>query len=401
MKVLVLNAGSSSLKYQLLNTEDKSVIAKGVIEKIGLGSSIVGYSNEGYDKVSYETPLKNHDEALKVVFDSLILGDCAILNSLDDINAIGHRVVHGGEVYNKPVLITEEVIKAIEKLCDLAPLHNPANLMGIKACQKIVPNTPQVAVFDTAFHQTMEPVSYLYPIPYSYYENYKIRRYGFHGTSYEYVTPKAAELLNKEKSDVNLIICHIGNGASVTAVKGGKSIDTTMGFTPLEGLMMGTRCGSIDPAIVTYIMDKEDLNTQQVNNVLNKESGLLGISGISSDMRDIENAAEEGNKRAALAVEMLAHSIRKTIGAYLVELNGIVDAIVFTAGMGEFDTNLRRLVTENLSALGIELDQDKNKACRSKLEDISTPASKIKVLVVPTNEELMIAQDTEKTLKNQ
>lgn len=399
MKVLVLNAGSSSLKYQLLNTLDQSVIAKGVIEKIGLGMSIIGYTNGNHPKVSLEKPLKNHEEALAIVFDSLVKGDVAVLSSLEDINAIGHRVVHGGEVYQKTIKIDDSVLQEIERLNDLAPLHNPANIMGIRACQKIVPNTPQVAVFDTAFHQTMEPVSYIYGIPYEYYEKYAIRRYGFHGTSYAYVAPKASELLGKKNEDTNLIICHIGNGASMAAVRGGKCIDTSMGFTPLEGLLMGTRCGSIDPAIIPFLMEKENLSTEQISNIMNKESGLKGISGISSDMRDVEQASHTGNKRATLAVDLLAHSIRKTIGSYLVELNGSVDAIVFTAGMGEFDSNLRALVTKGLSALGIEIDENKNKTNKSKLEDISTPNAKIRTLVVPTNEELQIALETETILR--
>ena len=399
MKVLVLNAGSSSLKYQLLDTSDQNVIAKGVIEKIGLGMSMIGYTNGSHPKVELEQELKNHEDALTIVFDSLTKGDKAILSSLEEIDAIGHRIVHGGEVYNSTVRINDDVIAQVEKVCDLAPLHNPANLMGIRACLKIVPNTPQVGVFDTAFHQTMDPASYIYPIPYEYYEKYGVRRYGFHGSSYAYVAPKAAELLGKKSENTNLIICHIGNGASIAAVKGGKSIDTSMGFTPLEGLMMGTRCGNIDPAIVPFLMEKENLTTEQVSNIMNKESGLKGISGISSDMRDVESAAHDGNKRAQLAIDLLAHGIRKTIGSYLVELNGNVDAIVFTAGMGEFGTELRKLVTDNLSSLGIEIDQAKNSANRSKLEDISTASAKIRTLVIPTNEELQIALETEAIVK--
>lgn len=399
MKVLVLNAGSSSLKYQLLNTVDQSVLAKGVIEKIGLENSIIGYTNGDFPKVSYEAPLANHQEALEVIFKSLVEGDSAILSSFEDIQAIGHRVVHGGEIYSEPVLITDEVVKNIEKLCDLAPLHNPANLMGIKACQQIVPNTRQVAVFDTAFHQTMDPVSYMYPLPYEYYTKYGVRRYGMHGSSYAYVAPKAAELLGKEINHTNLIVCHIGNGASVAAIKGGKCIDTSMGFTPLEGLMMGTRCGSIDPAVILYLMEKEGLSIEQASNIMNKESGLKGVSGVSSDMRDVHQASEQGNERAQLAVKMLAHSIKKMIGSYLAELGGEVDALVFTAGMGEFDTLLRALVTSNLSRLGIEIDQKVNDETRSKLVDISTPNAKIRTLVVPTNEELMIALATEKLVK--
>ncbi|MGL4389120.1 MAG: acetate kinase [Brevinema sp.] len=399
MKVLVLNAGSSSLKYQLLNTTNQSILAKGVIEKIGLDSAIIGYSNGDFPKVAYEKPLKNHEEALAVVFDSLVLGDSAILSKFEDIDAIGHRVVHGGEIYSQPVLITVEVIKNIQDLCTLAPLHNPANLMGITACQKIVPNTPQVAVFDTAFHQTMDPVAYMYPLPYECYEKHSIRRYGMHGSSYAYVAPKAAELLGKKSEDTNLIICHIGNGASITAIKGGKCIDTSMGFTPLEGVMMGTRCGSIDPAVILFLMEKENLSIEQASNLMNKQSGLQGISGVSSDMRDVLAAAENNNERAKLAVKMLAHSIRKIIGSYLVELNGNIDALVFTAGMGEFDDGLRKSVTDNLNLLGIEIDQELNVKTKSQLKDISTKNAKIRTLVVPTNEELMIAMQTANLIK--
>ena len=398
MKVLVLNAGSSSLKYQFLNTEDESIMAKGVIEKIGLESSMIGYTNGNHKKVSLEKPLKNHDEALQVVFDSLVKGDQAILSSLDEIDAVGHRAVHGGDLYSDAALVTDKVLADLDALCELAPLHNPANIMGIRACQKIVPQTPQVVVFDTAFHQTMKPVAYMYPIPYKYYENYKIRRYGFHGTSYAYVTPKACEFLGTKVEETNLVICHIGNGASITAVRNGKCVDTSMGFTPLEGLMMGTRCGRIDSAIIPYVMEKESISSDEVLRILNEESGLKGISGVSSDMRDVEKAAAEGNERAVLAVAMLAHTIRKTIGSCLVTLDGKVDAIVFTAGMGEFDTSLRETVTKNLESLGIEIDVAKNAACRSALEDVSTPNSRTKILVVPTNEELMIARETEQLL---
>ncbi|MGL4367393.1 MAG: acetate kinase [Brevinemataceae bacterium] len=398
MKILVLNAGSSSLKYQLLNTSDQSVIAKGVVEKIGLGMSIMGYTNGTHPKVELEIPFQNHEEALEKVFESLVKGEYAVLSGLDDLNAIGHRVVHGGETYSKPVLVTDGVLQELDKLCDLAPLHNPANIMGIRACKKIVPNIPQVVVFDTAFHQTMPPVSYLYPIPYEYYNKYGVRRYGFHGTSYAYVVPKAAALLKKNVEDVNLIVCHIGNGASITAIRGGKSLDTSMGFTPLDGLMMGTRCGSIDPAITLFLMEKESLSLSQASDLMNKQSGLKGISEVSSDMRDVEQAAAQGNQKAELAIDMLVHSIRKTIGSYFFELNGQVDAIVFTAGMGEFDTNLRSKVTANLNSLGIEIDTEKNKNNRSKYEDISTPSAKIRTLVVPTNEELMIALQTEQLL---
>lgn len=399
MKILVLNAGSSSLKYQLLDTANQSVMAKGVVEKIGLNDTFFGFTNGSHSKVEKNIHAANHDEALKEVFASLVEGPTAVIKDLNEIHAIGHRVVHGGEVYSQPTLITEEVLTELDKLSDIAPLHNPPNIMGIRACQKIVPQTPQVAVFDTAFHQTMEPVAYMYGLPYEYYEKYGIRRYGFHGTSYAYVTQEAAKFLNKPQNQVNLIVCHIGNGASMAAIRNGKSIDTSMGFTPLEGLMMGTRSGSLDPAAVLYIMEKEKLTPAQASDLLNKQSGLKGVSGVSSDMRDVEAAADQGNKQAKLAKDMMAHYIRRMLGAYLVELDGQVDAVVFTAGMGEFDTQLRAQVTAGLSSLGIEIDQTVNKETKSKLRDISTPSAKIRTLVVPTNEELMIALETREVVK--
>lgn len=399
MKILVLNAGSSSLKYQLLDTANQSIMAKGVVEKIGLSDTFLSFTNGSHPKVEKNISAANHDEALKEVFASLVEGPTAVIKDLNEIHAIGHRVVHGGEVYSQPTLVTEEVLTELDKLSDIAPLHNPPNIMGIRACQKIVPQTPQVAVFDTAFHQTMEPVAYMYGLPYEYYEKYGIRRYGFHGTSYAYVTQEAAKFLNKPQDQVNLIVCHIGNGASMAAIKNGKSIDTSMGFTPLEGLMMGTRSGSLDPAAVLYIMEKEKLTPAQASDLLNKQSGLKGVSGVSSDMRDVEAAADQGNKQAKLAKDMMAHYIRRMLGAYLVELDGQVDAIVFTAGMGEFDTQLRAQVTAGLSSLGIEIDQAINKETKSKLRDISTPSAKIRTLVVPTNEELMIALETQEVVK--
>ncbi|SFB80162.1 acetate kinase [Brevinema andersonii] len=399
MKILVLNAGSSSLKYQLLDTASQSIMAKGVVEKIGLNDTFLGFTNGSHPKVEKNIHAANHDEALKEVFASLVEGPTAVIKDLNEIHAIGHRVVHGGEVYSQPTLVTEAVLTELDKLSDIAPLHNPPNIMGIRACQKIVPQTPQVAVFDTAFHQTMEPVAYMYGLPYEYYEKYGIRRYGFHGTSYAYVTQEAAKFLNKSQDQVNLIVCHIGNGASMAAIKNGKSIDTSMGFTPLEGLMMGTRSGSLDPAAVLYIMEKEKLTPAQASDLLNKQSGLKGVSGVSSDMRDVEAAADQGNKQAKLAKDMMAHYIRRMLGAYLVELDAQVDAIVFTAGMGEFDVQLRAQVTAGLSSLGIEIDQAVNKESKSKLRDISTPSAKIRTLVVPTNEELMIALETQEVVK--
>lgn len=399
MKILVLNAGSSSLKYQLLETKDQSIIAKGTVEKIGLGDTFIGFSNTGHAKVERTFKGDNHEIALQEVFDSLTKGKEAVLKSLDEIQAIGHRVVHGGEKYAKSSLINADLISTVQTLSEIAPLHNPPNLMGIKACQKILPKVPQVAVFDTAFHQTMPEVAYMYGLPYDYYKKYGIRRYGFHGTSFAYVTQKTAEFLGKKPEDTNLIICHIGNGASIAAVKNGKSVDTTMGFTPLEGLIMGTRAGTFDTAALLYLMEKEKLSIADASDLVNKKSGLLGVSGVSSDMRDVEKAAAEGNHRAELAKEMLAYRIRKTIGAFSAVLEGKIDAVCFTAGMGEFDTGLRLDSCKGLEYLGISIDEAVNSETRSKLQEISKKGSKIKVLCVPTNEELMIALETEKLAK--
>lgn len=399
MKILVLNAGSSSLKYQLLETKDQSIIAKGSVEKIGLGDTFIGFSNGVHPKVERNFKGDNHELALQEVFKSLTEGSAAVLKSLDEIDAVGHRVVHGGEKYAKSTLIDDKLIETVETLSEIAPLHNPPNLICIKACQKMLPKVNQVAVFDTAFHQTMPEVAYMYGFPYEYYQKYGIRRYGFHGTSYTYVTQKTAEFLGKKPENTSLIICHIGNGASIAAVKNGQSVDTTMGFTPLEGLMMGTRAGTFDTAALFYIMEKEKLSVAQASDIVNKKSGLLGISGISSDMRDVEKAAAEGNKRAKLAKEMMAYRIRKSIGAFSAVLEGKIDAVCFTAGMGEFDTSLRAMCCQGLEYLGIILDPAVNDTTFSKLRDLSKPEAKIKVLCVPTNEELMIALETEKLVK--
>ncbi|MBQ8590210.1 MAG: acetate kinase [Firmicutes bacterium] len=392
MKVLVINCGSSSLKYQVLQMESETLLCKGLVERIGIEGSVLKHEKIGQDKFVLEVPMKDHKDAIGHVLDAIVDADHGIAASMAEIEAVGHRVVHAGEKYACSVKITEAVMDALEECTELAPLHNPPNILGIRACQELMPNTPMVAVFDTAFHQTMPAESYIYAIPYEYYEKYKVRRYGFHGTSHKYVAERAAAMLGKPLAETKIITCHLGNGASVAAVKGGKCIDTSMGFTPLEGLVMGTRSGDMDPAIVTFIAQKEELSTAEMNNVLNKKSGILGISGISSDFRDVEAAAEEGDYRAQLAEKVFAHKVRSYIGAYFAELNGC-DAIVFTAGVGENDINMRDVICDNLEALGVSLDLVKNKV-RGKETVISADDSKVKVMLIPTNEELMIARDT-------
>ncbi len=399
MKVLVINCGSSSLKYQLITTENEGVIAKGIIEKIGGAAEHCYYKNES-DKVRINLPVKNHTEAFRSVIDHLIDPENGFIKSLDEIDAIGHRVVHGGEEFCASAHIDEEVISSINKFSELAPLHNPPNLQGILSCKEVLPGIKQVAVFDTAFHQTMPESSFIYPLPFEYYEKYKIRRYGFHGTSHRYVSIKAAEFLGIDLDEFNCITCHLGNGSSITAIKNGKSIDTTMGYTPLEGLPMGTRSGSIDPAIIFTLMQRENLSGQQVNDILQKKSGLAGISGVSNDLRDINEAAKKGNRRAVFAIEILVKSIRKYIGGYMAEL-GKVDAVIFTAGIGENETSLREKCMEGLENFGIKMDKARNDSTKAKLAEISAPDSRIRVLVVPTNEELMIALETQWVLNNQ
>lgn len=392
MKVLVINCGSSSLKYQILDMTHESLLCKGLVERIGMDGSVITHEKIGLEKVKTEVPMKDHKDAIEQVLKAVQDSECGVVKSMDEIGAVGHRVVHAGEKFASSVLITEEVIKALEECVELAPLHNPPNLLGIAACQELMPDTPMVGVFDTAFHQTMPPESYIYAIPYEYYQKYGIRRYGFHGTSHKYVAERASKMLNTDIGDLKLITCHLGNGASVSAIKRGKCIDTSMGFTPLEGLVMGTRSGDIDPAIVTYIREKENLPQGKANEILNKKSGVLGISGVSSDFRDIEKAVEEGNERAALALKVFAHKVRFYIGAYIAEMNG-VDAIIFTAGVGENDVTMREIICNNLGNLGIKLDPVKNKM-RGKEMEISTEDSRVKLLMIPTNEELMIARDT-------
>ncbi len=391
MKILVINCGSSSLKYQLFDMSNEHVLAKGLVERIGLPGSVLTH-RPGADKHVIETEIPNHEKAISLVLDALVHPDHGVIKSMDELNAIGHRVVHGGEDFSGSVLITDAVMEALKANIELAPLHNPPNIMGIEACKKIMPGIPQIGVFDTAFHQTMPPEAYMYGIPFEYYTKYKIRKYGFHGTSHRYVSERAAAMLGRPLSETKIITCHLGNGASIAAVKGGKSIDTSMGFTPLEGVIMGTRCGDLDPAIVTYLMKKENWSTEEADNFLNKRCGVLGLSGVSSDFRDIENACGEGNDRAQLALERFAYTVKHYIGAYIAALNG-ADAIVFTAGLGENSSSMRAKICENMDYLGIKIDLDKN-ATRGMEADIAAKDSKVRVFVIPTNEEVMIARDT-------
>ncbi len=392
MNILVINCGSSSLKFQLIDSDSENVLAKGLCERIGIDGSRIVYQPAGGEKETTEAPMPTHTEAIKLVLDSLIDANKGVIKSLDEIGAVGHRVVHGGEKFAKSTLITDEVIKAIEECNDLAPLHNPANIIGINACKELMPNTPMVAVFDTAFHQTMPEEAYIYGIPYEYYEKYKVRRYGFHGTSHSFVSKRAAEMLGKPYDSLKTIVCHLGNGASICAVDHGKSVETSMGMTPLEGLIMGTRSGDIDPAIVEFIAKKENKTAEEVLKILNKESGVQGISGFTSDFRDIEEGIEKGNKRAKLAMDVFAHRVVRYVGAYIAQMNG-VDAIVFTAGLGENDKTIREMVCSHLEFLGVKLDDAQNSK-RGEDLIVSTDDSKVKVLVIPTNEELMIARDT-------
>ena len=387
MKILVINAGSSSMKFQLIDVENHEVLAKGLCEKIGLGEGIFSYGID--EKVTSNPVMNDHSEALKLVLDSLVNGKGAPISSLDEIAAVGHRTVHGGKYYGKSSIIDDDLIATMEKMKVLAPLHNAAGLIGIEACKKLLPGKPMVGVFDTAFFNTLEPSAYMYPI---HYEKYDIRKYGFHGTSHRYVAMRTAEFLGKDIKDLNIVTCHIGNGASCSAVKGGVAIDTSMGLTPLDGLMMGTRCGSIDPSIVTFLQEKECLSPEEMDNVLNKKSGFLGISGVSSDLRDVASAADDGNERAALAYEMAARTIKKYIGMYTFEMGG-VDVITCTAGVGENDVRMRKMVFEGLEGLGIKLDLEKNNTFGGERE-ISADDSKVKILVIPTDEEYMIAKDT-------
>ena len=399
MNILVINAGSSSLKYQLLNPETGDLLAKGLCERIGIDGKFTYKPQVEGKKVldAIDVAMPPHSEAIQAVLDALVDAENGVIGSMKEIDAVGHRVVHGGEAFNKSVLITDEVMKAIEDCIPLAPLHNPANLTGIRACQKVMPGVPMVAVFDTAFHQTMPAKAYMYALPYEYYENDKVRRYGFHGTSHKYVAGRAAAMLGKKPEELKLISCHLGNGSSVTAVDGGKSVDTSMGFTPLAGLPMGTRAGDLDAGILQYVMNKYGLSIDEMLNVLNKKSGVEGLSGVSSDFRDLENAAAEGNEKASLSREKFAYEVKKYVGAYAAAMGG-VDAIIFTAGVGENDKAIRAMVCKGLEYMGVKLDDEAN-SVRGKETVISTADSKVKVLLIPTNEELMIAMDTASIVK--
>lgn len=391
MNILIVNAGSSSLKYQVINMADESTLAKGLIERIGIpGSKLT--QTVGESKHVVETPMKDHIEASQHMINALTDPVHGAVKSMDEISAVGHRVVQGGETFTTSTLIDEECLNAIKANVPLAPLHNPANLMGIKACLQVMPEKPMVAVFDTSFHQTMPPHAYLYGVPYEYYEKLRVRRYGFHGTSHRYVSKRGAAFLGKDAKDLRIITCHLGNGSSICAVDHGKSVDTSMGLTPLEGVLMGTRSGTVDPAALQFIMNAENINIDEMLDVLNKKSGLLGVSGVSSDMRDVEAAAEKGNKQAETALKMLSRGIKKYIAAYAAIMGG-VDLIVFTAGIGENSPELREMVLSDMSFMGIELDKAKNKV-RGKETDISAESSRVKLLIIPTNEELVIARDT-------
>ena len=395
MNVLVINAGSSSLKYQLFNMDNKAVLAKGLCERIGIDGRLTHTNPNKEEKYKADVPMKDHADAIRAVINILIDKEWGVIESMSEIDAVGHRVVHGGEYFADSVLINDEVIKAIDACVPLAPLHNTANLIGISACKDVMgENIPQVAVFDTAFHQTMPPEHYMYALPYEYYEKYKIRRYGFHGTSHKYVSQQASEMLGIPIENLRLVTCHLGNGSSIAAIKGGKSMDTSMGFTPLAGLPMGTRAGNIDPAIISFLCDHEHKHADEIIDILNKKSGMLGISGVSSDFRDLDAAIEEGNPRAKLAKDMFNLSVKKIIGSYIAEMGG-VDAIVFTAGVGENDRSVRWDVCEHMEYLGIKIDPEKNKF-RGRQMDISIDYARVRVLVIPTNEELVIAEDTER-----
>jgi len=399
MKILVVNCGSSTIKYQLIEPETENVLAKGKVERIGMAGAVLTHKPFDRDEIKIGAEIIDHNAGIEYVISILLSKNHGVIKRKEEIDAVGHRVVHGGETFSGSVLINDEVLKQIRACIEYAPLHNPHNLRGINACMKLLPDIQQVAVFDTAFHQKMPKVSYIYGIPYSLYKKYSVRRYGFHGTSHYYVANKAAELLKRDINELRIITCHLGNGCSITAVKKGESLDTSMGFTPLEGLLMGTRSGDIDPAVVLYIMSREELTMQQGNTLLNKHSGLLGISGISSDMRDLEEERENGNKMAALAIDIFCYRIKKYIGAYFASLGG-ADTIVFTGGIGENSSLIRKLSLSNLECLGINIDDEKNESNSKEATIISKNNSKVTVFVIPTNEELVIAKETMKFIDN-
>ncbi len=396
MKVLVINCGSSSLKYQLIDSETEIALAVGLCERIGIDGRL-NHTPNGGEKVVIEQAMPDHEVAIRMVLDALTNENYGVIKNLDEIDAIGHRLVHGGEKFTKSVIIDDEVIAGVEECSPLAPLHNPANLIGVRACQAIMPGVPNIGVFDTAFHQTMEPVAYMYGLPYEYYEKYKVRRYGFHGTSHSFVSKRAIQMLNLDPDNSKIIVCHLGNGSSISAVKNGKVVDTSMGMTPMEGLVMGTRCGDMDPTIVEYLAHSLNKSLEEVMVILNKKSGVLGISGVSSDFRDLDKASNEGNERAKLAVEVFSYRTAKYIGSYIAAMNG-VDAIVFTAGLGENNIVVREQVLNHFGYMGITLDKEANQI-RGEEKIISTPDSKVTVAVIPTNEELAIAHETVALLK--
>jgi len=398
MNILVINCGSSSLKYQLISSETEEVLAKGLCERIGIDGSAISHTPAGGDKVTEELPMADHTDAVRYVIEKLTDANVGVIKSLDEIDAVGHRIVHGGEKFASSVVIDDEVMKAIEECNDLAPLHNPANLIGINSCKAIMPGVPMVAVFDTAFHQTMPKKAYLYGLPYEYYDKYKVRRYGFHGTSHDFVSKRAAEMIGKNRDDLKIIVCHLGNGASISAVDHGKSVDTSMGMTPLEGLIMGTRSGDIDPAIVGFLAEKENMTAEEVISVCNKKSGILGLSdGVSSDFRDLEAAANEGNQRAEDALEAYAYRVAKYIGSYVMAMKG-VDVIAFTAGVGENNKTMRAAIGEYLEWLGTSIDAEKNQI-RGEEVILSKDTDKVVTMIVPTNEELAIARETVRLVK--
>lgn len=398
MKILVINCGSSSLKYQLINSETEDVLAKGICERIGIEGGTITYQKKGSDKIVKHIEQANHKESVQLVIDALTDKENGVVQDLSEIDAIGHRMVHGGEKFAGSALITDEMIKVVESCNDLAPLHNPTNIIGVNACKELMPNTPMVGVFDTAFHQTMGPEAYLYGVPYEYYTKYGVRKYGFHGTSHSYVSKRTAEILGLDYSKAKIIVCHLGSGASICAVDGGKSVETSMGLTPLMGLIMGTRSGDIDPGAIEYIAKKENLDLEGVMDVLNKDSGIWGMSGVSSDFRDVDDAVAEGNVQAKIAKDAYIHRIVLYIGAYIAVMNG-VDAIAFTAGVGENDPEGRQQIMDHFGYMGVVMDAERNKA-RRKEAILSADESKVKVLLVPTNEELKIAQETEAIIKN-
>lgn len=392
MIIFVVNCGSSSIKYQLLNMNGEQVLAKGLIERIGMEGSVLKHTPTGKYTVDISAEIPDHSVGIQMALDALTNEEYGVIDSMDEIDAVGHRVVHGGERFTDSVLISDDVLNGIEACAEIAPLHNPPNLYGIKACMRLMYNTPQVAVFDTAFHQTMPKVAYLYGLPYEMYVKYGLRRYGFHGTSHKYVAQQAAEMMGEHMSDLRFITCHLGNGASIAAIKYGKSIDTSMGYTPLEGLVMGTRSGEIDPAIIPFLMEKENMNAQQIDDYLNRRSGILGISGLSSDFRDLESAANHGDERSQLAIDIFAYKVKKYIGGYVAAMGG-VDAIIFTAGLGENSPFMRDKICNGLEYLGTRIDPELNKL-RGKQMEISIKRARVKIFVIPTNEELVIARDT-------